>query len=252
MLSFPTALKINNPKESALGMETNKSYFWKHLVSLWSSSVHTMFLPFAKQGLDQDHDRDQEHVHNNLMKKQNKIERERERDGNIWRSMKKALSYFKHAVAELCLNPSVERATHHTYLWDWQRNFHKNFEDPSHNMLLLLLLLSLPLLLHEQSEITYKNGRAKSCLMKISLETMSSSYWVPSQSTVWEHWSHEYLSWESRNLQFEHWVIWNSLCYHCLQADTTGWLYVTRSAKTKDHMGSIRCTTESLRNHSSV
>jgi hypothetical protein len=67
-----------------------------------------------------------------------------------------------------------------------------------------------------------------------------------------EHWSHEYLSWESRNLQFEHWVIWNSLCYHCLQADTTGWLYVTISAKNKDHMGSIRCTTESLRNHSSV
>jgi hypothetical protein len=39
-----------------------------------------------------------------------------------------------------------------------------------------------------------------------------------------EHWSHEYLSWESRNLQFEHWVIWNSLCYHCLQADTTGYI----------------------------
>jgi len=39
-----------------------------------------------------------------------------------------------------------------------------------------------------------------------------------------EHWSHEYLSWESRNLQFEHWVIWNSLCYHCLQADTTGYM----------------------------
>ncbi len=143
MLSFPTALKINNPKESALGMETNKSYFWKHLVSLWSSSVHTMFLPFAKQGLDQDHDRDQEHVHNNLMKKQNKIERER--DGNIWRFMKKALSYCKHAVAELCLKPSVERATHYTYLRDWQRNLHKNFEEPSHNM---LLLLPLPLLLH--------------------------------------------------------------------------------------------------------
>ncbi len=144
MLSFPTALKINNPKESALGMETNKSYVWKHLVSLWSS-VHIMLLPFAKHGLDQDHDRDQEHVHNNLMKKQNKIERER--DGNIWSSMRKALSYCKHAVAELCLNPSVERATHHTYLWDWQRNLHKNFEDPSHNML-LLLLLPLPLLLH--------------------------------------------------------------------------------------------------------
>ncbi len=77
-----------------------------------------MFLPFAKHGLDQDHDRDQEHVHNNLMKKQNKIERERERErgGNIWRSVKKALSYCKHAVAELCLTPSVERATHHTYL----------------------------------------------------------------------------------------------------------------------------------------
>jgi hypothetical protein len=73
-----------------------------------------MLLPFAKHGLDQDHDGDQEHAHNNLMKKQNKIERER--DGNIWSSMRKALSYCKHAVAELCLNPSVERATHHTYL----------------------------------------------------------------------------------------------------------------------------------------
>jgi len=45
-----------------------------------------MFLPFAKQGLDQDHDRDQEHVPNNLMKKQNKIERER--DTERWKYMK--------------------------------------------------------------------------------------------------------------------------------------------------------------------
>jgi hypothetical protein len=34
--------------------------------------------------LDQDHDRDQEHVYNNLMKKQNKIEREREREMEIY------------------------------------------------------------------------------------------------------------------------------------------------------------------------
>jgi hypothetical protein len=36
-----------------------------------------MFVPFAKHGLDQDHDPDHEHVHKNLMKKQNKIKRER-------------------------------------------------------------------------------------------------------------------------------------------------------------------------------
>ncbi len=43
-----------------------------------------MFLPFAKHGLDQDHDPDQEHVHNNLMKKQNKIAREMEMYGDLW------------------------------------------------------------------------------------------------------------------------------------------------------------------------
>jgi hypothetical protein len=42
-----------------------------------------MFLPFAKHSLDQDHDPDQEHIHNNLMKKQNKIEREMEMYGDL-------------------------------------------------------------------------------------------------------------------------------------------------------------------------
>ncbi len=60
-----------------------------------------MFLPFAKQGLEQDHDRDQEHVHNNLVKKQNKIEREREMEiyEDLWRKLCHIVSMLLQSFA---------------------------------------------------------------------------------------------------------------------------------------------------------
>lgn len=64
-----------------------------------------MFVPFAKHGLDQDHDPDQEHVHKNLMKKQNKIKREMEMYGDLWKKI-------CHIVSKLLQSLKIVASTH--------------------------------------------------------------------------------------------------------------------------------------------